>query len=1516
MSFPAGASATYLPSTNKLVVRDTQENIDRLEAMLRRNANANSTQTDELSSKQAQLMRAPPTTAIAGAFDARDGVRVAGLLPIRLELPANGKVYEFAGGGEPASIDFGFTDWRVVARERWTWLALGALGFLILAAAWPRPWRRTFYAALALSFFPLIFAPSTTVTCNALLAGWLWALAGWCLTRFLLRRRHPLKRTIITLLCASALLPSRARAEAASAPETVIVPYDATKTADTQKPAQYYLPYERFLTLWDAAKRHRQPPAPPLPDGEAYTLSAARYEARLVGDTLEINAALDLLTSRPGWTAVPLQFAGTQLGAIMLDGAPATLDAEGRLLVGTPGAHRANVTLRLPAATVAAGTRFAWNVPPTTATLVTFLLPRADLRVELGDGTPPGGGAVEEITRGGRRLTASLGGATKVELVFRDAPPPAPVAGRPALARVVARLTTGLRRETVNAEFHLEFPGGAQDHFTVLLDRGLTLTELGAPDVKQWRLVTGGDRQTLELTLNSPARDDYRLTLAADRPAPGSADAAPRAFPLVSAVAARVEQTASLLPDGAVELTLPQGAPDGARRVTDDPPDHARVFAAFAGDGTTPISYNARAAVEKREARINYLYQVGHGKIELAASARLVTPQGGAPLLTADLALPAGFEIQAVAGGAVRQWWREGNTLSLRFQPAAAAQSEIPLLVYLVRQFDRAPDRLALQPLTAVGFTETDGQTVVAADRSFKVGLTLPTGAEGRDLGEIDAAAAAPEFQVKAPLQRQRAFRYRGAKFDVAATLENLPARWEAQWVARATVREGVVAVEIRVNAGVTQGALEALEFTLPPGLAEARVGGPDVRETLSPAPVNGGERRAYRVLFQNPVYADGESSFTVSLELRLGADGRASIPDLAFPEGAGGRAAGGFLLVENASSGEMALEPSGLDPAVEKDVPFLPPEIVAGTRFFRAAPNAPWSLGVRVTDLEKTAGRAALVAYAELTTSLLANGEEWHRASYHLQNRRLQFLPVELPPSVEFIGARVAGESVRVDAGQPPLLLVPLLKTRPGELSYDVELTYRRPARPSAKGGRPGREPLFANWRMEDPRLPGVPVEKTLWDVWLPNDARLIQSGGNLEPVIAALSETEKLKSSLSDLRNLSAVYGSEKASQAERRRALTNYQALAEQVTREASQDFSGRVGKDADVGGLLKRPNKQSQATAVLDDARSILGEVEHLNSANNIVAQQARQLPGGNTYSGSTHVNVGALSNKEQLTPSLPQPEGVAGLDNYSTLGEVPILDRLWRDNRDAAKQKASGAPVANQTPAPEESPRQSQLALNDSVSVDLPAATAAKPNDYKLDMATRGIRLEPSAGPAGQKSLSTARALDVKTDRKDKDGDEQSAFYFDAKTPASMPVIAAVPALATPEEAEPPRTESLRAAGRISLAVDFPREGRVYHFKKIKDEARLALWTARPARFARLGWLGLLLTGIAAWWTIRRMVHHRGHREHRGRGRKRPNGVRSREGMTYSFQTNSLPFLFLPVLPVPLWLPSGYSLTAG
>jgi hypothetical protein len=71
-------------------------------------------------------------------------------------------------------------------------------------------------------------------------------------------------------------------------------------------------------------------------------------------------------------------------------------------------------------------------------------------------------------------------------------------------------------------------------------------------------------------------------------------------------------------------------------------------------------------------------------------------------------------------------------------------------------------------------------------------------------------------------------------------------------------------------------------------------------------------------------------------------------------------------------------------------------------------------------------------------------------------------------------------------------------------------------------------------------------------------------------------------------------------------------------------------------------------------------------------------------------------------------------------------------------------------------------------------------------------------------------------------------------------------------------------KQLRPAGRLSLPVDVPLSGTVYHFRKLKDHARLEVAVSRPwepERKAAMGWLGagMLVLGIMEWLRRRRQA---------------------------------------------------------
>jgi hypothetical protein len=147
--FNGAASAVLIGRSNRLIVRNTQDQLDLIDVIVSSGAQA----------------------ATAQMFGNVDEARFSGLLPMKLELPKVGRMVELEGLSAAEEVEFRYDDWWSRARRLWMWFVGGGLACLVIARE--RPWWRTCWAVLVLTFFPFCVSMATMPVCNALLGGWL-----------------------------------------------------------------------------------------------------------------------------------------------------------------------------------------------------------------------------------------------------------------------------------------------------------------------------------------------------------------------------------------------------------------------------------------------------------------------------------------------------------------------------------------------------------------------------------------------------------------------------------------------------------------------------------------------------------------------------------------------------------------------------------------------------------------------------------------------------------------------------------------------------------------------------------------------------------------------------------------------------------------------------------------------------------------------------------------------------------------------------------------------------------------------------------------------------------------------------------------------------------------------------------------------------------------------------------------------------------------------------------------------
>ena len=178
VTFGQGAFAMYSPVSNSLVVKGTQDQLDLVERIIE--VASSGGDVSALASKFKSAM--PSASALAG----RGGQKTAGLLPVTLDLPKNGRALVFAGLYAPERLVMRYDDWWSRARRLWMWFVGGGLAFYFCARR--KPCWGTLWAVLVLSALPLCVSAAWMPVCNALLGGWIAGLvlnriAAWCVFR-------------------------------------------------------------------------------------------------------------------------------------------------------------------------------------------------------------------------------------------------------------------------------------------------------------------------------------------------------------------------------------------------------------------------------------------------------------------------------------------------------------------------------------------------------------------------------------------------------------------------------------------------------------------------------------------------------------------------------------------------------------------------------------------------------------------------------------------------------------------------------------------------------------------------------------------------------------------------------------------------------------------------------------------------------------------------------------------------------------------------------------------------------------------------------------------------------------------------------------------------------------------------------------------------------------------------------------------------------------------------------------
>ncbi len=650
----------------------------------------------------------------------------------------------------------------------------------------------------------------------------------------------------------------------------------------------------------------------------------------------------------------------------------------------------------------------------------------------------------------------------------------------------------------------LEFRRSQREQFEVSLPAGYLLEKVEGNNVRGWELRKTGGGQSVEITLLQAAKDREQFTLHLWRAgAVGKADLTQFEAPLVGVPDAALhngqltirrspmldlqtlEHSGAARTDLAAEATKLSGGEESPLGIR---PFESYRFAAVPFRlrlAAAPVAAKVSAAVETvlklaayertLESRVNYDIQ-------------------GRPVYQLQMFLPAELRLDHVSTAGDYQYAvteRDKRPL-LTIYLAAGRQGSVPVIVRGKLGREGELTELPLPRLEVLGVDRQQGDVAVEADPAFDVDAAGLKNCETVMLARLYSWLNPQQHQVtRIGLHYNRG--------DYAGTLRPSARKPDVvcDTITNVRVTDRAVEETMLLDFTVRNAGVNEVSFLLPAWMADSRISVPMLRQkTIEPIGKEPGSPLRVRIQLQDEVM--GQLRILVEND-RLLTPGSHDAP---IPTVEIGRTNHRYVTIERA--GHDAVEPekpvemealSRQQKEWESLKGILRHEL---TLAYLVAPDAQRPRLSFHTEYHSAVETVeARIALAETTLVLDANGAYRAAMVLHVDNATEQFLKIRLPQGAELWTASVAAEPVKPTrlpgTADPRSVRIPLIKTAPGDLSYEVVLKYGGRLSPPGKLG--GVEFPFVHCENIRPELSQVRL-------YVPPQYQWFDFGGTMQPV------------------------------------------------------------------------------------------------------------------------------------------------------------------------------------------------------------------------------------------------------------------------------------------------------------------------------------------------------------------------------------------------------------------------------
>ena len=1129
----AARTTTQRPRLNQREIR-AQEEADRLylrqqlelEQQNREQAGDILIQGDEARIPYADLVTYPQNARLPGRLIAEGRYT----LPVNLvPTPGAGQFARFVGLGTGELI-VGLTK---QSKQRNYWI----VGFLLIVT--PGIALLMKKAKLSIAFlsgillavsFIAVWWPSITSFTNGIFWGTLILIAitiiipiiRWFLIRTgWIAGNNSVTTVVMLILCLMLTVTSVSAqgtdtASGTQNSEQIIVPYDTTpEKADTSE--KVLVPYSRFVELWNRV--HPEEPIDLPAPGTEVSLADVRYNVTITKEQLNMILTTEIQTFGKSWITLGLPVSGLAITEALFNGKNAQLQSsQNGMFLMLPGDSSGTLQIKALAKPEYLGQMgsIKFSLPPLPAAVMDLVLPQTDLELEV-DG-------IESFRQstGSANWRVALGMTRELNMRWLPRLGGSQVSG--ALSANSEHDVYAFHWAMIGvSKITYAFAGGERDRFSILVPQNVTLTDVSGTNIRDYRqsgqsTIDGNTFNIIEARLHRPAKKQYELNVKWLSEIP-PLDKAEELQLVRAGDVGRESGTVTLYAAGGMGIKVSEikggrrttintntsALQNAARNTQNESSDRAKAVSSYYWP-YRPFSLSIELSRLETVPKVSMdqLVRINNDLIELLVQAKFTSEQG--ELFDASFALPENYELLSVVGPSVKNYYERsndnGNFVHVEF---SSGQRETTAAFVLV-QNNAPPEDFNVPTIKYIDPTRPLQSSIdhEAPEQEGRLAIQLGASFDAQTISSENLTGITPEG-LRDWLNPQQcglvqfAYRCEEPNPSLRLNIRKKPTEIHSEVFAGLVIKPTSASYTYRLRYNISGSPVERLGFSMPSQYAP-----------LAAVTAGGG----LRSLTRNDSN-DGTTSWTISLlnevtgivdiAVNFALPIESSTTELSIPsiETESPEGQQSFVAVQNMSRHEIRIQDSNNLTVLplSRQQSLMPARMRESLQYVYQSFEPDWRLSLALTQAKPAARIQAVVDLLALTTVINRDGRCRYEVRVELQNRSEQFLQVQAPQGLNLWSARVAGQPVKPvrDANAPAgVVLIPLVKTSPGGLPYDIVLYF------ADEGDKPLVSPLKGISRLKPPGITiiGVPVARTTWSLRLPGDFSYVRPGGNMSRV------------------------------------------------------------------------------------------------------------------------------------------------------------------------------------------------------------------------------------------------------------------------------------------------------------------------------------------------------------------------------------------------------------------------------